>query len=417
MVCAPQADVVIAGAGPAGLALAAELGLRGARVVLIERSLGRPWRASYGSWAATWPAGVADAAVAARFERPFVTFAGGARKVLPSSYLRLDTTRLQSSLEQRARDSGVEFLQGTFERADYERNGSLVQLTDRSRRPSRVRCRVVVDCRGRVADAARGRGPRAFQTALGAWFEVDHLPFESGEMCLMDLRSAPGAGNDGVVDSSFLYAAPERPGVLFAQETVLASRRAVPFPALEARLRSRLEGLGVHVGRPLARERCLIPLGAAPPGRRSRTLAFGAAASMVQPASGYSVARALRIAPRLASVLASALSGEPCDPQGLVERGQDAVWPDDARRAWAFHRFGLETLLAQDARGTDAFWRSFFELPADTIASFMDGGLPARAVARAMWMVFLRVPTQGRFQLVAGAARFVARSSTSRGTS
>jgi len=417
MVC-PDTDVLVAGGGPAGFALAAELARRGVRVALAERNLGKPWLASYGCWEPTWLPGVADDAVLRRFDRPTVTFQDGSQKGLTCSYLRLDTARLQANLERRATEAGVQLLHAEVERLDQAETQPFAETSDSAGRTSRYSARLIVDCRGRSEAAPTdGQRAKAFQSAFGAWFEVDDLPPELRGMCLMDLRSTLPHERDVLAQPSFLYAMQEKPGVLFAQETVLASRRAAPFRVLEMRLRRRLDELGVRLRREVRRERCLIPLGANLPDEASSRLAFGAAAGMVQPASGYSLARVLRLAPSVAAAITTVLDGTAGDAQPAIEPAQRAIWPDEARKSWALYQLGLESLLDRDPAHDNAFWRAFFDLPDETVAHFLDGGLPRPALVGALWRVFLRVPLRLRFDLAVSGLRFLSRPSTQRGVS
>jgi len=419
MVCpASVSDVLIAGGGPAGLALAEALAQHGLTVSLAERALGRTWARSYGTWASGLPPGFAEDAIVGRFARPGVTFADGERRTIDERYVRFATNRLQPYLEGRARSAGVHFIHASLEHTIEEGSSRLAALREHGGQQLQLRARVIVNCTGRPLTAApKGAPAPAFQSAFGAWFEVSQLPFAPGEMSLMDLRSAPTSGTDGLSCQSFLYAMPEAPGLLFAQETVLASRRPAPLHILQARLLARLRALGVDTQHPLRSERCLIPLGLPAQGASDPVLAFGAAAGMIQPASGYSLARALTLAPRVAAALATALGGPEHPLHRSVRVGRGAIWSGDARRAWLLYRLGLGTLLGWKPREMDAFWRVFFDLPAHTVARFMDGSLDARGVARALWSVFLRMPSRLRLDLLRGGARFFIEPTANPGSS
>jgi lycopene beta-cyclase len=403
-----QSDVLIAGAGPAGLALATELAGRGLAVTLVERNLGGVWDRSYGAWATALPVASPDHTIIGRFARPRVTFADGESMALGHEYVRFDTSRLQAFLEARAQQAGVRFVHGRCGAVAHDGALQTAEIRDPRGRSERRYARVVVDCTGRgLMTSGEQSLPVAYQSAFGAWFEASGLPIASGEMTLMDLRNAPRAMADAVKAPSFLYAMPEGAGVFFAQETVLASRHPVPLRTLEERLRARLQSLGVSIQHQLRTERCVIPLGIPPPMHSSALLTFGAAGGMVQPASGYCLARSLRVAPAVAAALATGLQAPRVSARQLTRIGLDAVWPNDTRRAWALHRLGLETLLGGREDEPDAFWRAFFTLPGETVPRFLDGGLDSRALAAAMWRIFLRVPARLRLDLLRGGARFL----------
>lgn len=414
MVCTDSlSEVLVLGGGPAGLSLAAELGARGVEVAVLESHPERPWKRSYGAWAVCLPPGLVDEAVAARFEEPRVTFEAGDTTALRHAYVRFDTPRLQALLQARAVRAGVRLVRGHFQECEIDRADQLAHLRDEHGLARTLRARVVINCTGRPLEPTPAP---ARQSAFGAWFEVDDSPFAPGTMSLMDFRPSGMEPNE-LHPASFLYAMPERPGVLFAQETIVASRRAAPMRVLKQRLLTRLCKLGIPTHRSIATERCVIPLGFGPPRSSSPVLAFGAAAGMVQPSSGYSLARCLRLAPRVAEALSRALEARDKPAQALAQEASRAVWPTETRYAWALHRFGLETLLGLQGSHLDAFWRAFFDLPGETVPHFMDGGLDGPGVARAMWRVFRRLPQRVRFDVVRGGARFIVQPTAQPGVS
>lgn len=395
--------------------MAAELAQLGVSVSVVDPALGQPWERSYGSWSGGLPADLVGAASVGRFRRPQVVFSNGDQTTVDHEYVRFSTHLLQSELERRARAAGAELTPARFERAERRGAETIAVVREPNGEERRLCGRLLVDCRGgpgRVPGDAGGVRPRrapAFQSAFGAWMVVRRLPFGEGEMCLMDLRSVD-APQRAAAPPSFLYAMPEGAGVLFAQETVLASRRPVSMALLEARLQRRLAALGVTIEKTLATERCSIPLGVPPPGVDSAVLAFGAAAGLVQPSSGYCLARILREAPRLAEALAAGLARARRRPEQLIRAGLDALWPADARRAFALYQLGLETLLGWGQTDLDSFWRAFFALPGDSAPRFMEGSLGARDTAHAMSRVFVGVPFPLRFELIRGGARFISRA-------
>ncbi|CAK9144148.1 unnamed protein product [Ilex paraguariensis] len=87
---------------------------------------------------------------------------------------------------------------------------------------------------------------------------------------------------------TFLYAMPISPTRVFFEETCLASEDVLPFDLLKKKLMSR----------------DYIPVGGSLP-IEQKNLAFGAAASMVHPTTGYSIVRSLSEAPKYASVIAN----------------------------------------------------------------------------------------------------------------
>ncbi|WP_394617607.1 lycopene cyclase family protein [Lentzea sp. JNUCC 0626] len=105
-------------------------------------------------------------------------------------------------------------------------------------------------------------------------------------------------------------------------------------------------------------------------------LAFGASAGFIHPATGYSVATALQLAPRVA---------EAC------KGGRDplkVIWPAKARVVHAMRRKGLEALLRLDAEETKDFFELFFRLDAELQVAYLSGREDVVGTARAMGVLF-----------------------------
>merc|ERR1712003_379057 len=110
---------------------------------------------------------------------------------------------------------------------------------------------------------------------------------------------------------------------------------------------------GVVATEILEDERAAIPMGGADPVVPQRTIGFGATASLIHPASGYMVARAMEIAPRVATTIAPHLQqlrqdyNQQKPLHNLDATSQAAwlaIWPPDERRQRDFMHFGFELL-------------------------------------------------------------------------
>lgn len=93
-----------------------------------------------------------------------------------------------------------------------------------------------------------------------------------------------------------------------------------------------------------------IPVGGPLPVAQQPITAFGAAANLVHPATGYSIARSLREAPAFAEEVASLLRKQQAVGD-TAESVWDALWPQEKRRqvssrfsAFALSRVALFTL-------------------------------------------------------------------------
>ena len=349
-------DVLVRGAGPAGLALAAALVERGVDVLVVTEAPDAPWVPTYAGWAhelpPEWPAWAE-----ASWPAPEVRLDEARVHRLDRTYVRLDRAKLQARLRTNVRVVGL----GSEEPA-----------------------RLTVDATG--ADVSKtSRNKIGYQVAYGEMVDLD-LP-----MLLMDYSGPAVEG-----PPSFLYTMPLADGRCFVEETVLVSRPAVTVEAVQARLYARLDRMGLRRGPPSEVERCVIPMGVDLP-RLDGTLAWGAAAGLIHPATGYSVARSLREAPTVADAI---VAGFAEGPEAARARAWATIWPADRQRAWALYRFGMEALLRMDLAATRDFFSAFFEHDVDTWSGWLAGTLPLGAISAAMTRHFGRLPWGVRGTLV-----------------
>ena len=371
-------DLLVIGAGPAGLALAAASCELGLRTTLVAPRPTAPWEANYGSWEADLT-GI-SAPVHQRWSRARVCGEGWS-KSLDRAYVQLDRRQLQQGLLERALAAGLVLENGTAASASHGPDGSELLLSD----ARSLRGRVLVDCGGHRATLVQPGQPvaSAFQLAWGHRIRVKLHPWSPQEMVLMDWTRGP---DEAPGPPTFLYVMPFDEQHLFVEETVLAARLPPDPGFLQARLQARLERLGLEAGAVEEVERCVIPMDTPRPPPQ-RVLALGGAAGMVHPATGYSVATSLRLAPLLARAIASGL--EHGGPDEAARVGWETLWPGPRVDAATVLRFGLEAILSLDADGTDRFFRAFFEPPPEAWAPMLSSESTARQLAQVMGRMFL----------------------------
>ena len=96
-------------------------------------------------------------------------------------------------------------------------------------------------------------------------------------------------------------------GEIFMEDTVLVSRPAVSRHDLQARLYKQMESLNIEPLELLKDEHVAIPMVGMDPVVPQCILGYGDTASLVHPASGYMVAQAMELAPRVARSVTPAL--------------------------------------------------------------------------------------------------------------
>lgn len=383
-------DLLVLGAGPAGLSVARSAARLGLAVAVAAPQPERPWVNNFAAWEDELT-GLEDASAAShRFTAPAV-WLGEDALTLERTYVRLDTAALQHQLLVSCGHAGITFVDARAIAVEHHERGSTVSFDD----GSALDAPVVVDATGygtRFVERADRRQP-AFQSAYGEVVEVDAHPYAPDTMALMDYRPIPDAQDA----PTFLYAMPLSPTRLFVEETSLVGRPAMSHERLRARLELRLASLGIRIRKRLSRELCLIPMGTPLPRRGQRTVAFGAAASLVHPATGYQVARTLQLAPAVAAAIADGLVHHPARAS---RQAYETLWPEHRLRAWELYTFGMDFLAELDRRGTVAFLDAFFQLPEADWHGFMTGELRPAAICGAMLGVFRRAASPLKSRLL-----------------
>ncbi|XP_062091073.1 lycopene epsilon cyclase, chloroplastic [Humulus lupulus] len=402
-------DLVVIGCGPAGLALAAESAKFGLNVGLIGPDL--PFTNNYGVWEDEFK----DLGLAGCIEHVWpdtiVYLDNNDPILIGRAYGRVSRHLLHEELLRRCVESGVSYLNLRVESIVEATNGHSLVFCEQD---------IVVPCRlATVASgAASGKlleyevgGPKvSVQTAYGVEVEVENNPYDPSLMVFMDYRDhlkqkAPSIDEEY---PTFLYVMPMSPTRVFFEETCLASKDAMPFDLLKNKLLSRLKTMGIQILKTHEEEWSYIPVGGSLPNTEQKNLAFGAAASMVHPATGYSVVRSLSEAPKYASVIANILKQG--HSEGLVSRERstknismqawNTLWPQERKRQRAFFLFGLALILQLDIEGIRTFFRTFFRLPDWMWQGFLGSTLSSADLAVFALYMFVIAPNNLRMSLI-----------------
>ncbi len=351
-----EADVAVLGLGPAGRAMAHRLAAHGVDVVGVDYSPHRRWRPTYAAWADEVPDWVPADVVAT--ETPARAWARR-EHVLDRPYLVFDTARLQAALGY----DGVRLVEGRVSRADQHG----VTLTD----GRRVRAELVLDARGSTPDLTRAQ-----QTAIGVVVRREQAPGLEPTW-FMDWRRDNGTGPGDA--PSFWYVVALDAEHLLLEETCLVGRPALGWGELRRRLDHRLAARGVRLSGTEREERVRFTVEPEPPPPVELgppPVPIGARGGLMHPATGYSVALALRVADELSRAVAGGATSRPAV--------QAALWPRRARQAQALRRVGLTTLLRLPPDGVADFFEAFFALSSDLQRAYLSDRDRPVTVLRAM---------------------------------
>lgn len=413
-------EVVIIGAGPAGLSLSRALGERGVGVLCVDPALDQAWPNNYGTWLDDLePLGLAECTSRVWKTTSVYTKNNDEKTQLSRTYARVDRKKLKSFLLDACAATGrVRIVQAAATAIDTsDAQVTTVALSNAGAGAtdndlSDVRARVVVDATGhalrfvRMSEDNPDIAP-GYQAAYGVEVELeeDLTAFSPDEMLLMDYRDAhmqTSAADRALSqsDPTFLYVMPMGGRRVFFEETSLVASKPLSFESLKRRLYQRLGHYGVRVAKVYEVEHCLIPMGGALPDPDQRVVAFGGAASFVHPATGYMIARALGRASSVAEAISGAL-GTSADADGVARRVSRSTWNEQMLRQRDFLTYGGEYLQKIDLDSTRDFFTAFFKLPTHQWAGYLSFRLeePAERLMFGLG-VFFNTTNRVRAQLV-----------------
>lgn len=400
-------DLVVVGCGPAGMCLAAEAAKQGLNVGLVGPDL--PFVNNYGVWTDEFAALGLEDCIEQTWKDSAMYIEEDSPIMIGRAYGRVSRTLLREELLRRCAEGGVRYVDSKVDRIlEVDEDLSTVLCTNGKNIKSRLVTVASGAAAGRFLRYETGGLGVVVQTAYGVEVEVEHYPYDPDFMLFMDYRDYKGREKGSVSAEevpTFLYAMPISCTRVFFEETCLAARPTMPFSVLRERLQERFKKMGIKVLHIYEEEWSYIPVGSTLPVTSQRQLGFGAAASMVHPATGYSVVRSLSEAPSYAAAIARALrlsggrSGTFNSQQAALE-AWNVLWSGERKRQRAFFLFGLELILQLDTPGIKDFFVTFFQLPEWLWKGFLGSKLSSVDLIWFALATFVIAPNTLRFQLV-----------------
>lgn len=368
--------------------MAASCADAGLRVALVDPEPHRVWPHTYAAWLDELPPVVARAVVGTRV--PSVHVVGTSVHSWARPYVVLDNAKLHEYL----RRDDVQTIAARVISAEHGPDGSTVRLKNHRT----IAAATVIDASGAARVLSGGRPARtaAQQSAVGLFLDPAAAePLRpSGSAVFMDWRPAPGTFGGW---PSFLYAVPLPDGQVLVEETSLARRPALPLALLRRRLHGRMAAAGVPVPDG-PEERVRFPVDDPLP-RPSRIVPFGATGGLVHPATGFSVAASLRLAPWVAAAIAAGLRSGPAT---AARAAWSVVWPPATLAANGLRRRALHALLALPPERVPEFFEVFFTIDEHHRRAFLSPDSPPAQTAAAMTAVFRSAGWPLRARLITG---------------
>nr|GMD61590.1 neoxanthin synthase, chloroplastic [Ipomoea batatas] len=378
----PQFDVIVVGAGPAGLRLAEQVSRYGIKVCCVDPSPLSMWPNNYGVWVDEFESLGLEDCLDKTWPMASVYINDHNTKYLDRAYGRVSRKRLKLRLLSECVNNNVKFYKARVWKVEHQEFESCVTCDD----GRKLKASLVVDASGFASSFIEYDKPRnhGYQIAHGILAEVDAHPFDLDKMVLMDWRDSH-LGNEPYLRESnsriptFLYAMPFGSNLVFLEETSLVSRPFLSYMEVKKRMVARLRHLGIKVRSVIEDEKCLIPMGGPLPRIPQDVLAIGGNSGIVHPSTGYMVARTMAIAPIVAEAIAECLgSTRMIRGTQLYQRVWNGLWPMEKKCVREFYSFGMETLLKLDLNGTRRFFDAFFDLNPHYWHGFLSSRLSLR---------------------------------------
>jgi lycopene beta-cyclase len=330
------------------------------------------------------------------------------RTTLLRPYVRVDRIKLQALMRDRylaAGGIGIDAKVPTYRIANnlfqgdsilHASSGSTVSLDN----GDKLECKVIVDATGFESRLVARETPFyarqnfltvpvGYQIAYGFIAHVDSLgPYDYDAMTLFDYRSDhlsdPKSIKDGSDRPTFMYTMPlgklpDGGYRVFFEETSLVGRgkRRLGFEECKERAMKRLAYHNIKVFGIEEEELCYIPMGGELPDASQRIIAFGAAANMVHPATGYQACRMLSSVSDIATIISDGVQANQ-PPDQISANAYRSLWNRKSRKQRDFQVFGGDFLMEQNIDNIRGFFTSFFVLDMPVWSGFLAGypGLP-----------------------------------------
>tara|TARA_Y100001978_G_scaffold202817_1_gene225273 strand:- start:137 stop:1357 length:1221 start_codon:yes stop_codon:yes gene_type:complete len=388
-------DILILGSGPAALSLASELSSTCLKIKCIStKSPYDKWSNTYGIWASELEELGFESLLSHRWSNTVSFFGNGFDELgnLPTKhkfdYGLIDREKFQNALLEKCK--GIKWINDkAIEISPINKISEVICESG-----LKLRSRLVIDASGHRSKFIKRPSEKevAQQAAYGIVGKFSSPPVNKNQFVLMDYRSNHLSKKELLEAPSFLYAMDLGDDIFFVEETSLASFPPLSLGCLKKRLINRLEKRGINIQKILHEENCMFPMNLPLPLKKQPILAFGGAASMVHPASGYMVGSLLRRAPLLAEKLKIYLTDPNLSSIELAKKGWKILWPYELTQRHKLYQYGLKRLMSFDEKMLRSFFLNFFQLSTNEWSGFLTNTLPLPKLVFVMSKMFVKSP-------------------------
>ena len=353
-------DIIVIGSGPAGLAIAVACAELRLKTLCVAPDVEQIWPNHY----ACWIDEVKNLGIIYKHQWSVVqVYTNESRLItINRSYGLIDNAQFKVSLVAKFKKAQGKLLEDKVENVSSNKIGSRVLLQS----GRAIDARLVIDATGFGSKniAYNGSPGKAAQRAYGLRLTVEKHNFDLNTAVLMDFRSIES--NNKEFDSqqpTFVYVMPLSHTQLFIEETSLVAVPPMPYEILSQRLAKRIKQLGISIKKVESVEHCHIIMDMPLPHLSQPIVAFGAAAAMVHPATGYSVARSLSLAPKMAAAIKFQLYQTDNDSASTANNIWKTLWPLRQRLLRCFFLVSTKLLSQLSLKETQYFFYGFFSSP------------------------------------------------------
>jgi lycopene beta-cyclase len=181
-------DVLIAGAGPSGLAVASRVAKAGFRVAVIDPDPLGQWINNYGVWVDEFSAMGLDDCFDVVWPTATVHLNSSAdgERTLRRPYARVDRPKLKRKLLEQCIEYGVEFYNDKVKTSEVMNDATVIVCND----GKRFKGTFAVDATGHSKALVKydGKYDPGYQGAYGITINVESHPFDVDKMLFMDWR-------------------------------------------------------------------------------------------------------------------------------------------------------------------------------------------------------------------------------------